>query len=34
MTVNYRFAPSKRADDALEWVRGLFEGTGATIEVG
>ena len=33
MTVNYRFAPSKRADDALEWVRGLFEGTGATIEV-
>ena len=33
MTVNYRFAPSKRADDVLEWVRGLFEGTGATIEV-
>ena len=33
MTVNYRFAPSKRADDALEWVRRLFEGTGATIEV-
>ena len=33
MTVNYRFAPSMRADDALEWVRGLFEGTGATIEV-
>ena len=33
MTVNYRFAPSKCADDALEWVRGLFEGTGATIEV-
>ena len=33
MTVNYRFAPSKRADEALEWVRGLFEGTGATIEV-
>ena len=33
MTVNYRFAPSKRADNALEWVRGLFEGTGATIEV-
>ena len=33
MTVNYRFAPSKRAADALEWVRGLFEGTGATIEV-
>ena len=33
MTVNYRFAPSTRADDALEWVRGLFEGTGATIEV-
>ena len=33
MTVNYRFAPSKRADDALEWVRGLFEGTVATIEV-
>lgn len=33
MTVNYRFAPSKRADKALEWVRGLFEGTGATIEV-
>ena len=33
MTVNYRFAPSKRADDALEWVRGLFEGTGATIDV-
>lgn len=28
MTVNYRFAPSKRADDALEWVRGLFEGHG------
>lgn len=33
MTVNYRFAPSKRADDALEWVRSLFEGTDATIEV-
>ena len=33
MTVNYRFAPSARADDALEWVRGLFEGAGATIEV-
>lgn len=33
MTVNYRFAPLKHADDALEWVRGLFEGTGATIEV-
>ena len=33
MTVNYRFAPSMRADDALEWVRGLFEGAGATIEV-
>ena len=33
MTVNYRFAPSKRADDALEWVHGIFEGTGATIEV-
>ena len=33
MTVNYRFAPSTRADDALEWVRGLFEGTGATIDV-
>ena len=33
MTVNYRFAPSKRADDALAWVRSLFEGTGATIEV-
>lgn len=33
MTVNYRFAPSMRADDALEWVHGLFEGTGATIEV-
>ena len=33
MTVNYRFAPSKRADDALTWVRSLFEGTGATIEV-
>ena len=33
MTVNNRFAPSMRADDALEWVRGLFEGTGATIEV-
>lgn len=33
MTVNYRFAPSTRADDALEWVRGFFEGTGATIEV-
>ena len=33
MTVNYRFAPSKRADDALEWVRGLFEGTDATIDV-
>ena len=33
MAVNYRFAPSKRADEALEWVRGLFEGTGATIEV-
>ena len=33
MTVNYRFAPSKRADDALGWVRSLFEGTGATIEV-
>ena len=33
MTVNYRFAPSMRADDALEWVRGLFEGTGATIDV-
>ena len=33
MTVNYRFAPSTRADDALERVRGLFEGTGATIEV-
>ncbi len=33
MTVNYRFAPSMGADDALEWVRGLFEGTGATIEV-
>ena len=33
MTVNYRFAPSTRAEDALEWVRGLFEGTGATIEV-
>ena len=33
MTVNYRFAPSKRADDALEKVRQLFEGTGATIEV-
>ena len=33
MTVNYRFAPSKRADDALAWVRSLFEGTGATIDV-
>ena len=33
MTVNYRFAPSKRADDALEWVRSLFEGTDATIGV-
>ena len=33
MTVNYRFAPSTRAEDALEWVRGLFEGTGAAIEV-
>lgn len=33
MTVNYRFAPSMRADDALEWVRGLFEGTDATIDV-
>lgn len=33
MTVNYRFAPSKRADDALAWVRSLFVGTGATIEV-
>ena len=33
MTVNYRFAPSKRADGALAWVRSLFEGTGATIEV-
>ena len=33
MTVNYRFAPSVRADDALEWVCGLFEGTGATIDV-
>ena len=33
MTVNYRFAPSKCADEALEWVRGLFEGMGATIEV-
>ena len=33
MTVNYRFAPSMRADDALEWVRGIFEGTGATIDV-
>lgn len=33
MTVNYRFAPSKRADDALAWVRSLFEGAGATIEV-
>ena len=33
MTVNYRFAPSKRAYDALAWVRSLFEGTGATIEV-
>lgn len=33
MTVNYRFAPSTRAEEALEWVRGLFEGTGATIEV-
>ena len=33
MTVNYRFAPSKCADDALAWVRSLFEGTGATIEV-
>ena len=33
MTVNYRFAPAMRADDALEWVRGIFEGTGATIDV-
>lgn len=33
MTVNYRFAPSMRADDALEWVCGFFEGTGATIDV-
>lgn len=33
MTVNYRFAPSVRAGDALEWVRGLFEDTGAMIEV-
>lgn len=33
MTVNYRFAPSVRAGDALEWARGLFEDTGATIEV-
>lgn len=33
MTVNYRFAPSTRAEEALEWVRGLFEGMGATIEV-
>ena len=33
MTVNYRFAPSMRAADALEKVRGLFEGTGATIDV-
>lgn len=33
MTVNYRFAPSTRASDALAWVRGLFEGTGARIEV-
>lgn len=33
MTVNYRFAPSTRADDALAQVRSLFEGTGASIEV-
>ena len=33
MTVNYRFAPSMRADDALEKVREAFEGTGATIAV-
>ena len=33
MTVNYRFAPSRSAEDALAWVRSLFEATGATVEV-
>ena len=33
MTVNYRFAPSRSAEDALAWVRTLFEATGATVEV-
>ena len=33
MTVNYRFAPSRSAKDALAWVRSLFEATGATVEV-
>lgn len=33
MTVNYRFAPSTRADDALAQVSSLFDGTGASIEV-
>ena len=33
MTVNYRFAPSRSAEDALAWVRTLFEATGATLEV-
>ena len=33
LTVNYRFAPSMRADDALAWVRDFFDGTGARIDV-
>ena len=33
MTVNYRFAPSKSAEQALGFVRGLFEGSGARLEV-
>ena len=33
LTVNYRFAPSMRADEALDKVRELFEGTGARIDV-
>lgn len=33
MVVNYRFAPSTSADEAVAFVRSFFAGTGASVEV-
>ncbi|MGO3795685.1 MAG: succinyl-diaminopimelate desuccinylase [Pauljensenia sp.] len=33
MTVNYRFAPAMHGDEAMEVVRGVFEGSDATLEI-